>query len=504
MELRHFIPVILLSVSTVFGEDLYVAQSDAGLADGSSCANAHSAAWFNTSGNWGVGAGKISSGDTVHLCGTITTTLSVQANGALGSPITILFESGAKLSQPAARLMTCAKSNIIVDGGANGIMENTDNGSALGNQLATSGIYASGATNLEVKNLTIRNLYVHTLKSDNAPDVSTDGAVYMNGGQNLSVHNCVFSDIGWVLNIPVAQGFGLNIYQNTFSNYDHGVAGIGTAMSSPSGVNIYSNHFGTTAVWDTDSNRWHHDGIHTFFGAGGILSGVNIHDNLFDGDWGSNNTAHIFMEGDFTHANRNAQTNWIIYNNVFIQFANQVLNNGIFNGSSTNLHFFNNTVVGSGVGQSAALSGIHMGILVENNVLTGFNSFLALSSSSSIDTINYNLYAAVVGGGNSPFSLNGTGYSTFALWKAGTGADGNSSQVTDAGLNSSGVPLAGSGVIDAGTSLASFFTTDYLGNSRPSGSAWDIGAYEFGGSPPTVITTMHAVRGNIGRIIAAP
>jgi hypothetical protein len=46
---------------------------------------------------------------------------------------------------------------------------------------------------------------------------------------------------------------------------------------------------------------------------------------------------------------------------------------------------------------------------------------------------------------------------------------------------------SGSPAIDAGFSLSSIFTTDFAGTTRPQGSAWDIGAYEYGGSlqPPT-------------------
>jgi hypothetical protein len=49
-------------------------------------------------------------------------------------------------------------------------------------------------------------------------------------------------------------------------------------------------------------------------------------------------------------------------------------------------------------------------------------------------------------------------------------------------------PSSGGPTVDAGTSSPSFlFNTDIKGASRPAGSAWDIGAYEFGGvgAPPT-------------------
>ena len=83
--------------SFAFAEDLYFAQSAAGADTGESCAAAHGAIWFNTLGNWGAGVGKISPGDTAHLCGVITTALTAHGSGSSGSPIVILFEPGAKM-----------------------------------------------------------------------------------------------------------------------------------------------------------------------------------------------------------------------------------------------------------------------------------------------------------------------------------------------------------------------------------------------------------------------
>jgi hypothetical protein len=32
---------------------------------------------------------------------------------------------------------------------------------------------------------------------------------------------------------------------------------------------------------------------------------------------------------------------------------------------------------------------------------------------------------------------------------------------------------------DKGVNLSSYYTTDFLGTSRPQGAAWDIGAFEY-------------------------
>ena len=53
-------------------KQVYVTQAGAGTGTGLSLANAGSATWFNTAGNWGSGAGQISPGDTVHLNGTFS------------------------------------------------------------------------------------------------------------------------------------------------------------------------------------------------------------------------------------------------------------------------------------------------------------------------------------------------------------------------------------------------------------------------------------------------
>ncbi len=90
--------------------DFYIAQTQAGSNDGSSCVNAHAPTWFNTAANWAnpEQAGKVGPGDTVHLCGTFTFPandsinglLKIPGSGSAGSPITILFEPGAKLQSP--------------------------------------------------------------------------------------------------------------------------------------------------------------------------------------------------------------------------------------------------------------------------------------------------------------------------------------------------------------------------------------------------------------------
>src|SRR3989338_10898770 len=75
----------------------YLSHSAAGSGDGSSCANARPASFFNSSGNWGTGAAQIGPGTIVHLCGTITTDFTSQGSGASGNPV-VVDGTGATMS----------------------------------------------------------------------------------------------------------------------------------------------------------------------------------------------------------------------------------------------------------------------------------------------------------------------------------------------------------------------------------------------------------------------
>ena len=196
------------------GANIYVSQTTQGGDTGANCANAHSASWLSTAANWS----GISPGDTIHFCGPISTTLTNHGSGTPGNAITMLFEPGASLSQAASTLAYCQNaSNIVWDGGTGlAVIENTANGTGLANSNGVSGIYASGSRDLEIRNFTMRNFYVHTSTNDAAPYAfDSQGALYMNGfGNNISVHNCSFSNICWVLNFQGGTGVGINIYRS--------------------------------------------------------------------------------------------------------------------------------------------------------------------------------------------------------------------------------------------------------------------------------------------------
>jgi hypothetical protein len=99
----YVVAIVALLVScsgyrTALANDIYMAQSATGGANGADCNDAYDYDFFNAARNWGSGANEIGPGTTVHLCGTFTasspntTALTFRGSGASSSPITVLFE----------------------------------------------------------------------------------------------------------------------------------------------------------------------------------------------------------------------------------------------------------------------------------------------------------------------------------------------------------------------------------------------------------------------------
>lgn len=495
--------VLLLAYIAASGADIYIAQVSAGADNGTNCANAHSAVWFNTNGNWGGGAGTIVAGDTVHFCGTITSEMAVRGAGSAGSPITFLWESGAKLSQAVGSLMNLTgKDYLILDGGTNGIIENTDNGTDLGNQAAgINGIDASMSEHLIIRNLTIRNLYVHTSVNDNTPFASRHTGIYMNGtGDDITIHGCTFSHMltGILLGSALEGKSGIRVYNNTFVNVDHGVSLGGAPGVGYSDVRIYNNNFGDTANWDTTDNLWHHDGIHIYHEMNSVITDTRIYNNRFYGDWGNNNTAHIFLEGEYGGVDNpgSGMVNTTIFNNFFTH-TNAVMPNGSFIINGLNTIIVNNTILGSGTDDICTQAGtMSDGIIFKNNILSSCKAFVGTIEGTASDSVwDYNIYAdgRPYGGGLWSWSATeggaASGTNTYATWQGWIQADSHSSFIVDAGVNSDGTLQSGSAAILSGVNLTSLGIAELLvdinGRSRPASGAWDIGAYQYAVGAPS-------------------
>ena len=253
-----------------WAEDFYITQNASGSDNGADCANAHSASWFNTGANWAnpKQSGKIGPGDSSYLCGTISTRLATQASGTFENKITIKFEDNAKLSKPSwnGMALLIQKECIVIDGGTNGIIENTDNGTAgsYAYQQNAQGIWADSCNGCEVKNLTIRNLYIHNSNADTAIDNWMTKAIHINGS-NLTVHDNIIHDAGSGIIVSYSIGdTNVRIYNNDIYNIDHGMALSSGGSNAGGKFYFYNNHVHDYKKWDTLSNAYHHDGIHAF------------------------------------------------------------------------------------------------------------------------------------------------------------------------------------------------------------------------------------------------
>lgn len=507
--------------------DIYVAQSVAGSNTGANCANARALASL-VSADW-------SPGNTIHLCGTITSQVVPANSGTMGSVITIFFEPNAAIAMPTCGATGCIDlaglNYILVDGGTacgvishpiasstgevftacNGTIEATMTGSGgLGSVSGTSvGIYAlSNASNVEIRNLNIVNQYVRN--GNNGSDGSTGPfyAVHFNGA-NVFVHNCIMHDEeGGVVgeagsnNSEISNIYGYNI------NHDIFLSGPGTnTPDSVTQVKIHDNELFNWWVWDSGTNTFHHDAI-IVAGNNNLANGVShisVYNNYLHGlisqssvcasASGSCMTALIFM---------NDGNHFQVFNNLLapgqgVESGAGFVNNGwIFLWSPGTLNandvIANNTVIGNQTSHGACIvvEG-DASMTLQNNVMSTCNSlirtytapattFTALSNNTYQNTSLTNAWQQCT---NSTCSSS-TYYSTLGDWQTATSADTKSQATTGSLQLNVAAPVFSptiiSPLIQNAANLSSLSITaldsDMLGLLRPLNGPWDQGAMD--------------------------
>src|ERR1700737_1599873 len=230
MNLRNAISILVLGLASLLGvttanaKAFYVAASSGRNAGGTSCNDALSVAWFNNSSSWGSSSHQISTGTTVFLCGRFSGAAGQQLLAVQGNGVTIKFALGAILSAPywatSGAINIDNRSNVVVDGGTNGVIENTQNGTGRAYQKLTVAIHAVSCTGCTVQNLTIQNLYVRTSNTDYAPDHTSHCVFWLNANQ-LTINNITCHDACWAI-----AGYGNNftLANSNIYHVDHGVA----------------------------------------------------------------------------------------------------------------------------------------------------------------------------------------------------------------------------------------------------------------------------------------
>jgi hypothetical protein len=495
---------LILAVSAL-AEDIYVAQTAQGSGTGVDCSNGLPIEWLNQSYNWGDGTGKVGSGDTVHLCGSFTSTLSVAGSGSAGSPVKILFEDGAKFSKAywgtgnRAAIYMSGKSNIIIDGGTNGVIECTDNGTkgSYGNQQSASAVTMNSTNNnIEIKNLKIRNLYVRTANSLDFTDAARYSiGIQSGGGNNLSVHDCTLTYIPYFFYFAFPTGTSSNwqFYNNKIT---HGHTGFvfadGASGAILHDIELFNNTINLGEHWSfsDNSDRWHAEIIHTWTMQGG---GSRIYDfKIYNNTFGPQTPMK---------ASQSATTAWLsftdntdellIYNNLFISDPGYYPTDGIIQlndgGQTMSGHkVYNNVFDLKGRGSAVYITSPQPDFQFKNNIVMHAN-YVILNAEDFKFTNNsqcdYNVYYDIMIDGWPGGTWSGV---TWSSWRA-KGGDAHGSNGSEPSLDGNYKPtLDDLVVIDKAISLTSYFTTDMAGETR--NGAWDIGAFEAGdkGVLPTI------------------
>jgi hypothetical protein len=450
--------------------DIYVGQSVAGGGDGSSCANAKAVTFFNTPGNWGSGSTQIGPATTVHLCGTITTPLTVQGSGSVGNPITVLWEKNAKISH-ATCSPSCVdmngKSYITLDGGNNGIIEATANGTLLANQLSGKGIDCQPCPNAEIRYLTIQNIYVVSM-----PDAAGSGTsiyLYSTANSNISIHHNAFDNgyrgVMWTLNGREANN---TIYANTFRNQGWPIVyGTGNAGVNADGITIHDNDITNGSNWcgtystPTGIDHYHLDPIHVWaVQSPAAITGVQIYNNYIHGDFCTGNTtAAIYLES-------------ILGNNLVSQIFNNTID--CAEGSNGNAIYIQGTN--------------NVNVKIQNNIIHNCWTpiYVETISPNPISIIDNNNYYVKVGM-QIRLVWGGAFSNSFAAWKTNCGCDSRSI-TSSPSLNVNYTPPSSSPVVGAGATLTSLsipaLLADKAGVSRPPIGAWDIGCFALSAVKP--------------------
>jgi len=475
IKILIIIAVILFSFSDGYAEDLYYSEEGTVGDTGANCANA-----FDIDAiSWGVGAGEIDPGDTIHICGTITGQFTIAESGTSGNVITIKFEDDAKFSAPkwtGGAIIGTTHEFILIDGGTNGKIEATDNGSAAGGytyQDASAGISfdGPGVNDVEIKNLTIQNMYVRTSTSDwDEQGLESSVGIYIGGGtDNIWIHDNVFTHCSKVTYFYYREGSEDFRFYNNTANYFHTglVVGQTGAAYSLTGLYIYGNtmNYGTTWNQDNDTDYYHADIVHTWAYGGATIETMRIYNNYFGPDHperatNSPTSTYVYFQG--------VHNDVMVYNNVFeITDGLKGPNDGIlvFQVYTTNIKIYNNTFDGPDTGYNTAVhTSASPSVEAKNNIIININRgfYLAgdLGDSAHFD---YNVYGADV--------------------SADRDSGPNSSIGTDPTLDANFVPTVADAVArNQGLNLSAYFTTDKDGNTRV--VPWDIGAYEYESAVP--------------------
>jgi hypothetical protein len=454
IELKWMLLWVVLATLALYGvapamaANWYVDKDAQGSNNGTSWNNA----WNSLNRISGVSAG-----DTVYISGgstsktyTLSSSWSPSA-GTSGHPITY------KVGQDSGHNGT-----VIIDGN-----NSASNCIALSNYTTIDG-EVSGSRHMTLQNSTSNQINAVSRTGVKIAYITVSSDIVFNAATFYEISHCYlvgendvaisFSDAS-----PSDLGWGANsIHDNYFQlNQANDASGYGTdGLQWVNCADIYNNQFiGTETGY---SGGQHQDGIQT------DNYKNRIYNNLFR-DLGN---YPIFID-----AFKNI-TNLRIYNNV-IEYTNSKWSGGLQqaiavgrDGGAAGTLYFTNVIVGNNTCCNVA-----------DKCIATIENALQVWDSSSVFYNNISI-GGVWGSNNIPPSA--TGYGSATNKRVTTGGTNIFVDYRALGNGTSDLHLKSADTVlkDQGTSMPSYFTTDKDGISRPQGSAWDIGAYEYRGGPP--------------------
>lgn len=522
-------------VSIGHSADWWVAQTATGSASGADTNDLMSIASVNASF-------PASPGDWLHLCGIITNSL-ILGSGTTGHPITIHFEPNAKFSAPTLPTAgtqgggwLCLGDHVVIDGGFNGRMELTDNGTpaAYGgtfdyNNGSVWGIYGDGHTDVTIQNLTIAGLYVRQTTNDPGPinNQNEVRAIFTRDTSGLTVTNCFIADVQTALFLTYNASHQSNTLCShcVFTNYNWGLS---MAADSDNGMldnlTIANNFFYTGDAWEGNSD-FHRNSIYLRddIVTGGRMSNVVVACNFIKAGANPRSTAGGTSGFSFSVNSTNAVQHLRIYNNIAMMQPPLVYSAGggpQLESVGVDTLLANNTVIGwatavpgkfggSGINSTfnspAALA---QDFVYNNLVVSGFGEMVNFNVSAAGLTNNPATLNALMSGINSDYNIfDCQASSSFAIAAYATAgglwwepivdsfwAFTNAFPVLEphsssakAQLAANYAPLSTDTVaLGRGTNLTAFAIADnlpgllydYAGAPRPASGNWTIGAYQ--------------------------
>ena len=485
-----FLALLFAPLCHAQAANVYISQGGGTFSGGSACngQNTQTPAWFNNGGNWGNGSAQIGPGTTVWLCGTFTdstpgdTLLSFQGSGKSGSPITVKFDTGATLTNTAywstgEAMSIYGKSYTIVDGGSNGLIQNTGNGSSLPNQATSAGLRCTDCTNSTARNLTVANIYVHSSAGDSLGHSQDTGGIIFTETTNNTISNNTIHDAGNCIvgSSDTSSETGFAVTNNTVYHCNWGILLTGNANQTMTGATITGNQVYDAYVWDDAADSAHHNGIHlNTSSSSALITGTAICGNWVHGNFGLNNTGWVYIDALTPYDG--SESGNIVCNNLLANEANTGPNNGFVTDAGVSTKIVNNTMYL--VPGDCADPG--PGAVYENNICVGAVTAIR-GDGFTFALVDYNVYYNIQMGWTTGSSC---GCMNFSSWQSTTGWDAHST-TSNPQLNTGSTPpyqltSASSSVAQTTANLynnPAALNVDYLGLGRPSSGSWLMGAY---------------------------